>query len=134
MAFFDWKDEYSVNINKIDTQHRQLVKLLNDLYTAMKEGKGKTVTGGILDSLIAYTRQHFKDEEVLMQTHTYPGFLAHLREHTNLTTQVLKYKKEFDEGTGISVELSSFLKDWLIKHIQGTDKMYAPFLNAKGVK
>jgi hemerythrin len=26
-----------------------------------------------------------------------------------------------------------FLKNWLIKHIQGSDKQYGPFLNAKGM-
>jgi hemerythrin len=32
------------------------------------------------------------------------------------------------------MEVLNFLKGWLVKHIQGTDKKYGPFLNAKGVK
>ena len=28
----------------------------------------------------------------------------------------------------------SFNKDWLDKHILGTDKKYGPFLNSKGVQ
>ena len=33
----------------------------------------------------------------------------------------------------LSLQVMNFLKDWLLKHIQGSDKKYAPFLNAKGV-
>ena len=28
----------------------------------------------------------------------------------------------------------SFLKNWLVKHIQGTDALYTSFLNEKGVR
>ena len=27
-----------------------------------------------------------------------------------------------------------FLKDWLVKHISGTDQLYAPLLKEKGAK
>jgi hemerythrin len=33
----------------------------------------------------------------------------------------------------LSMDVMDFLEKWLIKHIQGTDKGYAPFLNMKGV-
>ena len=33
----------------------------------------------------------------------------------------------------MTVEVMEFLKQWLVKHIQGSDKKYAPFLNAHGV-
>ncbi len=36
-----WSDKYSVNNFLMDSQHKKLVALINELYTAMKEGKGK---------------------------------------------------------------------------------------------
>jgi hemerythrin len=27
-----------------------------------------------------------------------------------------------------------FLMDWLLEHIEGTDKKYAPFLNERGLR
>jgi hemerythrin len=27
----------------------------------------------------------------------------------------------------------NFLKNWLVKHILGTDKAYGPFINGKGI-
>jgi hemerythrin len=37
-------------------------------------------------------------------------------------------------GLVVSFEITTFLKKWLIDHIQGTDKEYSDFLIAKGVK
>jgi hemerythrin len=33
----------------------------------------------------------------------------------------------------VTVTVMSFLKDWLVKHIQGEDKKYGVFLNKKGI-
>ena len=45
------------------------------------------------------------------------------------------YKKGFDEGKVLlSIDVIDFLKDWLINHIQGSDKKYGPFLNEKGLR
>ena len=34
----------------------------------------------------------------------------------------------------VSIDVMNFLKDWLDKHIMGTDKKYAPYMHSKGVK
>jgi len=40
MALFDWNDQLSVGVAEIDKQHQELVKLINDLHEAMREGAG----------------------------------------------------------------------------------------------
>ena len=35
--------------------------------------------------------------------------------------------------TTLSLDVLHFLKEWLIKHIQGSDQKYRPHLNAKGI-
>lgn len=134
MAYFPWRDEYSVNIGAIDTQHKQLVALLNKLYDAMRDGKGKGLSGNVLNELVEYTKFHFATEEKLMQEHSFPGFLAHLSEHTRLTKKVIEFQQQFNSGSLVSVQLGSFLRDWLINHIMTVDKNYSAFLNGKGVK
>ena len=66
MAFFDWKENYSVGIAKLDDQHKKLVSFLNDLYSAMKAGKGTDVLDEVLKGMVAYTKTHFVTEENLM--------------------------------------------------------------------
>lgn len=77
MAFFNWDDLGSVNIERIDNQHKKLVSYLNELFEAMRAGKGNEVLEKILNALLSYTNTHFASEEKLTQTHGYPGYLFH---------------------------------------------------------
>lgn len=134
MAHFEWKDQYSVGIPVIDEQHKKLVAMVNELYEAMSTGKGKDVLGKVLNDLIQYTKVHFQLEERLMQQHGYPEFAAHKAEHDTLTHQALDLSAKYVKGqAALTIQTGNFLRDWLAKHIQGTDKKYAPFLQAKGV-
>ena len=132
---FRWDATYSVNVAILDTQHRTLVSMINQLHQAMGEGVGKDKLGQILSDLINYTRDHFATEERLMQMHAYPDFLAHKSEHERLTEKVMDLQRRFRSNeAGLSIEVMEFLRDWLVKHIMGCDKKYSPFLNAKGVR
>ena len=130
-----WKNEYSVNIRQIDIQHKKLVELINDLHEAMSAGKAKDVLEKILGELVAYTKFHFSKEEELMEMAGYPGLLHHRLKHKELTGKVFQFQSDYHAGKfSISIEVMSFLKDWLINHIQKIDKEYGPFLNSHGIK
>jgi hemerythrin len=130
----EWSPALSVNVKQFDDQHKKLVNMVNDLHDAMKIGKGNEVLGKILDGLISYTASHFADEERLMTTHAYPGFSAHKVEHEKLVKQVLELQQKFRSGQPILTNnVMTFLKDWLVKHIQGDDKKYGIYFNSKGI-
>ena len=87
-----------------------------------------------LSKLIEYTVSHFATEEALFDKHNYPEKDAHKEIHKKLVAQVVEFQKQFESGEkDISLELMEFLKDWLIKHIKGTDKKYSSYLQSKGV-
>ena len=135
MPIFQWNDSIKVSIKAMDDQHIRLVEMINTLHDAMGQGKGSMVMGGLLADLIDYTKTHFAMEEGLMTTHQYTEYGKHKGEHDKLTGQVIEIQEKFTKGKlALSVEVSLFLKDWLIKHIMGTDKLLAAFLNSKGVK
>ena len=72
---------------------------------------------------------HFAHEERLMRLHDYPEFEQHKEQHEALTHQVVDFQADFQGGrVAMSVQLLQFLKDWLEKHIQGSDLAYAPHL------
>lgn len=135
MAFFEWKEDYSVGIKKIDEQHKKLVTYLNDLYEAMKSGKGKEALDGILNGLVHYTKDHFTTEESLMKLYDYPEYEAHKQKHDKMAEHVVKLKHKVDSGEISSPrQIADFLKEWLAKHILSTDQQYGPYLNQKGIR
>ena len=129
-----WSDSYSVKINSIDEQHKKLMGYLNQLFDAMIEGRGQEVIEPILASLITYTQEHFAVEERYFTRHSYPDAAAHKEEHRKLVDQIKDFQTKFHQKEAkVTTELMDFLKDWLMKHIRGTDMKYSAFLRDKGV-
>jgi hemerythrin len=131
---FQWKPAYSVKVVALDSQHKKLFDLVNELHNAMSSGHGKDIVADVLSRLVDYTVTHFKAEEAVMEKHGYPGLQTHRAEHKALTDKVLAFKKEYEVGTSVvTPQLMLFLQQWLKNHIQGVDQRYSDFLNAKGV-
>jgi len=133
-TIYTWTEDDSVNIEEIDLQHQKMFAIINELYQAMLEKKSQAVIGGVLDQLLEYTGSHFSYEEKLMEKYDYPGLSEHKKLHADFAQKVLDSHKDHQEGKFImSIKFMGFLKDWLVKHIRGTDKLYADFLNSEGV-
>jgi hemerythrin-like metal-binding protein len=132
--FVAWEPGLSVGIQSIDEDHKKLLTLINHLQTAIYYPTGEDFERQALKELVDYTKYHFKREEDLMEQHGYPGFEGHRELHRKMITEVEGYLKSYETDPEGTVErLASFLKNWLIKHIQGTDQQYSPFLKEKTV-
>ena len=125
MDMISWLENYSVNNFLLDAQHKKLVSIINMLHSAMKEGQAKNMLEIILDDLILYTNEHFRTEERMMMNANFPGLKEHRIAHEKLNDKVLEFQKRFRENEVlISMDLMNFLKNWLINHIEITDKKY----------
>lgn len=134
MELVEWDSAYSVKIDEIDRQHKVLFDLVNQVYKGMMNNRGRAAMGEALTALTDYTRNHFSYEENMMRDQGYPDLPAHMERHKKLVGQVMDFKDKFDKGlVEVDIELLDFLKSWLINHIQGVDKLYTPYLNARGV-
>lgn len=135
MAIFNWSDNYSVGVREMDNQHKVLINLLNELFDSMKNNTSKDKMGNILTRLLSYTKTHFAEEEKYMKQYGYPGLEEQKRAHTIFVDKIAGFKRDFESGKiAMTVSVTSFLKDWLINHISGTDKKYKQFFNDKGLK
>ena len=134
MAILVWTDALSIGIEVIDAEHQRLVALINELHDAIEKGDADHVLGGILDGLITYTIEHFAHEEAMFANSGYGSVSAHIREHEQLTRQVVDVQTRYRSGatTALSLELLDFLKNWLVVHIMVRDRKYAPFLTGRG--
>ena len=135
MAFIDWNSNLSVNIEEIDSQHKNLIKVINELHEAMKNGKGKDILGKIVNSLIDYTTTHFNTEENYFIKFGYPETGTHKKEHSAFVQKAAQFKEGFEKKEmALTIEVMNFLSDWLKNHIMGTDKKYSQFFIKHGLK
>jgi len=132
-VFFKWSPDYSVNIKTIDSQHQELINILNRLFVAVSLREGGKAIASILEALTSYTKTHFALEERLMQLATYTDIDAHKLEHKKLIEQLDQLcKRHEQEEKPIYFEILRFLKHWLKEHIKGVDTKYSMALHEAG--
>jgi len=134
MGFITWNSHYSVDLPEIDAQHKKLIVLANQLYDAMRAGKGLEVLDPVLTELVDYTAYHFESEERLLLQHGYPEHEEHKEQHDSLAEKARQFRDDFAQGQGSrAMDVMLFLSNWLNVHILEVDKRYAAFLRDKGV-
>jgi hemerythrin len=136
--YFDWKEEYSVNVSEIDEQHKKLFEIggrIYDLVQADDEFDHYDEILTILEELKNYTIFHFDFEENLMKQYGYEEVDTHKFEHVFLIKKLQKLNNE-DIDTKqkkVKIELITFIADWIAGHILKTDMKYKEFFNSKGL-
>ncbi len=126
MPLITWSENLSVENIQMDNQHKKLVEIINSLYEAMASGKGKEVVGSIINDLTNYTVIHFQNEERMMTSINFPKIDEHIKCHEEFVNKVSRFKKDYNTGKAVmSMHMMSFLKDWLVGHIQKIDKEYS---------
>lgn len=132
MARIQWNDSFLINFREIDSQHKRLVDMINDLDDAMREGKGREVLAKIIDGMVAYTKTHFETEEKYLAELHYPGLGEQKREHAEFVKKISDFRNDFQaEKLGLSIRVMDFLSNWLTHHIKHLDKQYAPFVHER---
>ncbi len=125
MSFFQWEQRYALGFESIDEDHKVLVGLINELFESISKGEGNRAIQGIVSRLVDYGRNHFKREEFYMQSINYPETLNHTSQHNEFIKKIDGFVEKLDAGVNrISVEVITFLRDWLINHILNTDKKF----------
>ena len=135
---FKWKEDFSVNVEKVDEQHQELFRLGSELYgiVSLKDGVDRyDEMLAILDELANYTVHHFEFEEGMMRENGYPDYEDHKVQHDNFIKKVQSVRAEDveEKQKKIGMDLIIFLANWIEKHILVTDMKYKEFLNSKGI-
>jgi hemerythrin len=128
-----WDEGFRLGIPKIDEEHAIFLNILNSLEDAVVHGREKQEVGKAINELMLYAYHHFAGEEKLLRDHEYPDYERHMKIHEAATAKILELADTYQANSSTARELILVLTDWLIKHIQGTDKKYAPYIIAKGV-
>lgn len=130
---FYWSKRFFTNVSEIDYQHYKIVNYVNELYREYIGSRNNDKMYSILVELADITTKHFAHEQILMKKHNFPRLELHIKEHTNLLSNVGKLIESLKNNTAqIDDKLIEFLTDWLSHHILEEDMQYAPYLKKGG--
>ena len=120
-----WKDAFLCGNDLIDSQHKLLVQLANELFNAMLSERSDTDVAQIVANLLVETKQHFQDEEHLLRQLGFDNLEQHAAEHAQLLAQAQRLAGQFDAKNLTLGSLFEFLAhDVIIRHILGSDRAY----------
>ncbi len=127
MPIINWSEELELGIEVIDSQHKKLVEIINELHDAMRAGRSGEKMDEIISRLLDYAVYHFNAEEKFMQETAYSFYDQHKNEHENFKKTFQQKLEDIKSGKLVfSVEIMTYLKNWLAYHITKTDRNYAP--------
>ncbi len=128
MILLKWKDEYSMNEEKIDKQHKGLFKLSNEIYDLVEAGVDDYEHfRELFLALNDYGIEHFLYEEMYMQEQGYPDLKEHIKQHNEFSNQVRDLCVGIDKETHIK-DIGEFVSTWLVEHVLNEDMEYKEFI------
>ncbi len=127
-----WSRDFETGHAGIDSDHKKLIILFNELAQSVNRGSGAQSARELLDELLEYTRYHFSREEHLMQEFNCPDYARHKDMHETFSRQVDDISRHYAGGDEIGAFLLSFLGKWLTGHILTADRQLGRFLAETG--
>lgn len=129
-----WNNRFETGITVIDTQHKALFEAVNRLADSFKAGTSKQAVKDSMDFLVKYTVEHFQTEEKFMKDMGYPKLTSHMAEHAQLVAKATELQGRLNDGKPVTMEVSSFLADWLKHHINEVDMGYVEWKRSQDRK
>jgi hemerythrin len=123
-----WKNSYAIGDERIDSQHRALFGMADDLVDAIRNRNGvdgPEVCARAVTFLKDYVVKHFSDEEDLQAALGYAGLPDHKKLHLGFVSTVSDYEQrllESDFDPQVMQQFAGKLIGWLIYHVVGEDK------------
>ena len=132
----EWTPQFSVNVRALDEQHKRIFMMLDAINQIVRREKKGHDLIDVLDAMVLYVQEHFRDEERLLKQYDYPEFDEHKQGHKEFLRQTGGFRVRYFEGEEdqeLGVELMRYLLRWVKNHIMVQDRAYSAYLNDLGV-
>jgi hemerythrin len=134
MPQYVWSNDLETGNPMIDSQHKELIRALNNLLDACSAGRGRELLNETLDFLTDYTAKHFSAEEKLQMQHKYPQYESHKKLHDGFKQVVAelagKLKAKGPDGV-LVIQVNSNIGGWLLNHIKKEDMKVAAHIRGR---
>lgn len=122
-----WKDEYSVEIKEIDSQHKELISLFDRITAAIDANRDWSEIHLRIIELRNFASFHFEFEEAMMRLYGYGDLKNHVEAHVEFFAKLSSIEKS-TIIEDIKSETVNLLFEWLFSHILSTDQAYATYI------
>ncbi len=135
MKVYEWSQNYSVGVVILDEHHKELFKILNQLFNLMDESADDDPILKVIDNLLNYTHYHFAEEEKIMAKIDYPELEEHKILHKEIIDQLNDFAKEAKDGMAIfvAIKIATVGIEWLKNHILSVDHKYYNYMKKLGI-
>jgi hemerythrin len=122
MGLLHWEKRYSVGIEAVDHEHRELVDLVNCLYEEARRRGSKVAVLGFFGDLFKAISAHFALEERIMRERGYDQLMQHKNDHERLLDEIRDIMEDY-EVTDLFDEqlLAQRLDAWFSRHFETHD-------------
>ena len=130
----EWDTKYSVGISIIDEEHKEFIDIINKVIVTKEHNDNSEEVREVLHEMVKYALTHFATEETYMIKFNFPGYQLHRNEHLDFTDKaVANINKVINGDYQVANEILEYLKQWLLNHIQETDRKYIDCFNENGL-
>lgn len=129
-----WSEEFAVNVEYFDDQHRKLFRMVALLSSAVTQHDNEEIIRGLLLDLALFAKKHFEDEESLMERMGYPLLAEHRVEHRDYRERLGALLMEAVNGVQVGMAVLKLTQEWLHEHLLTTDRKYSEFFRTNGVQ
>ncbi|MCP4347659.1 MAG: diguanylate cyclase [Desulfobacterales bacterium] len=124
-----WKDYYCCGNRLIDSQHRAIFAMSNRLFEAILSEYPAVDVAAIITQLLDDVRQHFQDEEKLLETVGYPDLKQHAEKHASLLGKGIELSQMFNESKITTGGVFQFLvSEGVMNHMLKADRKFFRFI------
>ncbi|NCF13697.1 MAG: bacteriohemerythrin [Gammaproteobacteria bacterium] len=122
MTLIAWRNEFSVGVDAVDHEHREMIALINELDEAMQDDASQATVVEALGEIYARISAHFALEEKTMRDARYSQLAEHKQDHEQLLDELLDVIDSVDdEGRYDRADLSRSLDRWFSDHFRTHD-------------
>lgn len=124
-----WKNNFCCGNKLIDSQHHALFQIANNLLEKVLSGGSPAELAEIITRLLDDVGQHFRDEEIILESAGFPGLCQHAAEHARLLAKGVELSQSFTTSTLTVGEVFQFLVyDVVMLHMLGADRQFFSFI------
>ncbi len=132
MAYATWKSSLETGDTLVDSEHKEIFSLVNELHDAIVQRRERAAQDEILASITVTAREHFVHEEALMRSIHYPGLLEQKKLHKAFLAETKRLSAEYECGEArLPITLAMFLHEWLVTHMRVEDRKIGEFIRER---